>query len=337
MTKHEERPLVTVIVPTRDEEEDVAGCIDAIAAQDHGADRIQLVVVDADSTDRTVEEVRRAATCHPFAEVVVDRNPRRRTSAGLNIGLRHARGRYVARVDARSRIAPHYVRTCLAVMASDERVGVVGGAQVAQPRSGRAVDRGIARALRNRWATGLSRYRRATTSGPSDTVWMGFFRADELRALGGWAEAVALNEDYELNRRYRGQGRLVWFAAELRSGYLPRPSLRLLGRQYFFFGRVKGLWWVRGQQPVPRQVVLLSAPLVAATVAWQGWRRFGPGSVVVLPAALVALEAAGGDGPADLRSHLAGAAAIAVLSGCWWVGAVAGVAGEVAHVEHQHA
>ncbi len=236
-----EAPLVTVVVPARDEEEDIGGCIDAVAAQDHGADRIQLVVVDADSADRTVEEVRRAAANHPFADVVIDRNPKRRTSVGLNVGLTHARGEYVARVDARSRIPAHYIATCVAVMA-DERVGVVGGAQVAQPRTARAVDRGIARALRNRWATGLSRYRRATTSGPSDTVWMGFFRTDELRAIGGWSEAVALNEDYELNGRYRDRGRWVWFEAELRSGYLPRSSLRLLGRQYFFFGRVKGLW-----------------------------------------------------------------------------------------------
>jgi succinoglycan biosynthesis protein ExoA len=330
------KPLVTVIVPARDEEADIAGCIDAIGAQDHGADHIQLVVVDADSVDGTVDEVRRAAARHPFAGVVVDRNPKRRTSVGLNVGLRHARGDYVARVDARSRIPSHYISTCVAVMA-DDRVGVVGGAQVAQPRTERAVDRGIARALRNRWATGLSRYRRATMSGPSDTVWMGFFRTDELRAIGGWSEAVALNEDYELNGRYRDRGRWVWFEAGLRSGYLPRPSLRLLGRQYFFFGRVKGLWWARGDRPAPRQVALLVVPMAASAAVWHGWRRFGPGSLVVLPAALLGLEAAGGDGPADLRSHLAGAAAIAVLCGSWWVGVIAGAAGEVAHVRHEHA
>jgi hypothetical protein len=243
----------------------------------------------------------------------------------------------VARVDARSRIPSHYVATCVTVMAADERVGVVGGAQVASPRSDRVVDRGIARALRNRWATGLSRYRRATTSGPSDTVWMGFFRTEELRALGGWSEAVALNEDYELNKRYRDRGRKVWFAADLRSGYLPRASLRLLGRQYFLFGRVKGLWWARGDRPSPRQVALLAVPVAAAGAAWGGWRRFGPGSLLVLPVALLGLEGAGADEPADLRSHLASAAAIAVLSGSWWVGVLAGAAGEVAHVKHQHA
>ncbi len=84
-------------------------------------------------------------------------------------------------------------------------------------------------------------------------------------------------------------------------------------------------------------MALLAVPVAAATVTWQGWRRFGPGALLALPAALLGLEAAGGDGPADLRSHLMGAVAIVVLSGSWWVGVVAGAAGEAAHVRHQHA
>jgi hypothetical protein len=149
---------------------------------------------------------------------------------------------------------------------------------------------------------------------------------------------VALNEDYELNGRYRDRGRWVWFEAGLRSGYLPRASLRLLGRQYFFFGRVKGLWWARGDRPAARQVALLVVPLAVAGLAWQGWRRYGPASLLAVPVALVGLDVAGGDGPpADLRSHVASAAAIAVLSGSWWVGVITGAAGEMAHLKHQHA
>ncbi|MDP8986774.1 MAG: glycosyltransferase, partial [Actinomycetota bacterium] len=91
-------PLVTVLVPALDEEADIAGCIRAIGAQSHPTDRIQLVVVDAASTDATVPTVREVASELPFAEVVIAQNPARRTSAGLNIGLGHARGDYVARV-----------------------------------------------------------------------------------------------------------------------------------------------------------------------------------------------------------------------------------------------
>ena len=224
-------PRITVVIPARNEEADIAGCIDALGAQDYPLEDVQLIVVDAGSEDETRARVQEAAAPHRFREVLVLDNPARRTSVGLNLGLGRARGALLARVDARSRIPPGYLRACEALLEGHPEIGVVGGSQVAIPRSSRPVDVGIAGALRNRWATGMSRYRRASVSGPSDTVWMGFFRSDDLRALGGWAEAVALNEDYELNSRYRAAGRIVWFDASLRSGYLPRTSLGELSLQ----------------------------------------------------------------------------------------------------------
>ena len=329
---------LTVLVPARNEEADIAGCIDAIGGQDYPAADVQLIVVDAASEDGTRAEVEQAAADHGFGEVLVLDNPARRTSVGLNVGLREARGTYLARVDARSRIPSGYLKACVATMEAHPEIGVVGGAQVAKARSSRPVDVGIAGALRNRLATGMSRYRRGGTSGPSDTVWMGFFRTEELRALGGWADAVALNEDYELNARYRASGRTVWFDATLRSDYLPRTSLPGLARQYFRFGRVKGTWWARGQRPSGRQVALLAAPVAAGAALAGTVRRLGPLPALFVPLLLAGIERAGRvDCPDERRSPVMASTAIAVLSGSWWVGVVAGFAGELAHVEHEHA
>ena len=330
-------PRVTVLIPARNEEADIAGCIDTVAAQDYPLGDIQLIVVDAASDDGTVAEVRRAAAAHGFGSVLGLDNPAGRTSVGLNVGLREARGDYLARVDARSRVQPDYLRSCESTLERRPEVGVVGGAQVARSRSLRPVDLGIAAALRNRWATGLSRYRRATTSGPSDTVWMGFFRTEELRALGGWADAVALNEDYELNARYRAGGRTVWFDASLRSEYLPRASISGLARQYFRFGRVKGTWWARGRRPAARQVALFAAPVAVGVVLAAGVRRVGPVLALVAPMLLAGLERKGRvDRVGEPGSPVMATTAIAVLSGSWWVGVVAGVAGELVGVKHEH-
>jgi hypothetical protein len=48
---------VTVVVPARDEEERIGGCLAALLAQ-RGVDRLQVVVVDDGSTDRTAAVVR---------------------------------------------------------------------------------------------------------------------------------------------------------------------------------------------------------------------------------------------------------------------------------------
>lgn len=329
-------PLVTVIVPAWNEESDIGGCIEAIGHQDHPSDRIQLVVVDGASDDGTVEELRRAAAPFAFAEVVVATNPARRTSISLNAGLALAKGEYVARVDARSRIGPSYVSTCIGVLDTRSDVGVVGGAQVAQPRGGGLVEAGIARALRNPWATGLSRYRRSTSSGPSDTVWMGVFRTADLRFLGGWAEEVALNEDFDLNERFRARGLTVWFEACLRSRYLPRQTFGRLGRQYFYFGRVKGMWWARRDRPTTRQTLLLGLPLAGAAVVAAGYRAVGKPALLAVPAGLLALDLTSREGSADARTHIAAAGAIGVVSGSWWAGVVVGALGELAGVRHEH-
>lgn len=329
---------VTVIIPVRNEVADIGGCIDALGSQDLPLADVQLLVVDGASEDGTRDEVLRATARYGFGEVTILDNPARRTSVGLNVGLREASGEFVARVDARSRIEAGYLRSCAATLQRRPDVGVVGGSQLARARSPRPVDVGIAGALRNRLATGMSRYRRSSTSGPSDTVWMGFFRTEELRGLGGWSDAVALNEDYELNARYRAAGRTVWFDASLRSDYLPRTSLAALGRQYFRFGRVKGMWWARGRRPAPRQLVLLAAPFGMGAVVAGAVRRLGPLPAAAVPLLLVAVERTGrtdraGEGPSPVMAS----AAIGVLCSSWWVGVLAGFAGELAHVKHEHA
>jgi succinoglycan biosynthesis protein ExoA len=317
--------LACMIVPMLNESADIASCLDRIAAQDVGAARLELVLVDGASDDDTVAQARAAAERHGFARVVVCSNPLRRTSISCNRGLREATAPYVIRVDARSRIEPGYVAGCVRVLAEQPGVGVVGGAQVAVARASTRQARCIARALNNRLLMGFSRYRRGAASGPSDTVWMGAFRTAELRALGGWDDDTALNEDYELNERYRAAGFVVWFEASLRSGYLPRASVRLVGRQYRSFGRVKADGWVHGRRPAPRQLVLLAAPPFGLAVTVVAATVLGPLPVAVMAAvAAVALDVRGGAGRAPLVERAGALGVNAVIATAWWWGVATG-------------
>ena len=320
----QDRPVVTVIVPMLNEQADIAECIERIAAQTYGVDSIELVLIDSDSNDDTIR-VAASAAQRCGISYRIGENPLRRTSIGLNVGLDLANGRYVARVDARSRIAVNYVDTFVEQLDRRPDVGVIGGAQVACARSGRLVDRSIARALNNRWLMGLARYRRSRSSGPADTVWMGFFRAEDLRALGGWDHATALNEDYELNERFRRAGALVWFDSSVRSGYLPRNRVRLVARQYASFGRVKADGWANGRRPAPRQLVLLALPPMAAVLAIGALASFGivPVMVPVLGLA-VAFDLAGGAGPGSPLERIAGLVVNGIVGLSWWWGATAG-------------
>lgn len=332
-------PVVSIVIPVLNEERDVVGCLEAIDAQSYPRERTELLIVDGESDDRTVEVVERVLPSLGLHSTQIVSNPKRRTSTSLNVGLEHARGEFLVRLDARSRIEPHYVATVVEALISRPDVAVVGGGQVAVPRSPAAVDRGIARALGNRWATGFARYRRTTVSGPTDTVWMGAFRTDDLRRMGGWNAAVALNEDFDLNSRFRASGATVWYEGALQSEYLPRSDLLALGRQYFRFGRVKGTWWARGGRPNGRQTVALVLPVCLALATGVAGRRWGAGRVVgAMLAGAVLVEAGGARenrAPAQVRA--VSLTAIGTLALAWWSGTVIGFIGERLGVQHQHA
>jgi succinoglycan biosynthesis protein ExoA len=326
--------LVTVVIPTLNEAADIAGCIETVIAQDYPHHRIELVLADGESDDATVEVARRTVEAGPLSEFSIVRNHQRRTSAGLNLALAQAKGDIVVRLDARSRVGPTYISSCVRLLESDPTIGVVGGAQVAWPRGDRPVDRGIARALNNRLATGASRYRRSATSGRSDTVWMGVFRRRDLERLGGWNSEFGVNEDWDLNDRFRQAGLDVYVLADQRSGYLPRRGLAGLRSQYFGYGYAKGTWWVRGQRITPRQVVTVLVPPLAGVILAVAVRRYGPRATMLLPLGAVVVDEIGAqERTGNVGERLASIVAMATFTTSWWVGVLAGAAAETFGIE----
>jgi glycosyltransferase involved in cell wall biosynthesis len=322
-------PLVTVVIPVRDEEERLAGCLDALAASDLPHGEVEVLVVDGGSSDGTVEVARRGLAGQGWWRGEVLHSAAGDRSSNLNCGLAAASAAVLVRVDARSRVPAGYVRRCLDLLESRPDVAVVGGRQQAVAGSGGWLDAGVARALNNRWGMGLARYRRSGSSGEADTVYLGAYRTAELRAAGGWRTDLAVNEDFDLNRRLRRFG-VVWFEAGLAVGYVPRASLAALLTQYWAFGTGKARYWrMSGDRPQRRQALLLGAPVVAMTViAGTGLLLGGAAAAVLVGAGLVAavaVEVAGSDGPrAGLLGHLAAVAALACVAGAWLVGVAVG-------------
>jgi len=261
-------PLVSIVIPARDEAPHLRACLEAIAAQDHPHDRLEvIVVIDGATRDSSGDVARDLLRRTDYDRTLVMINVDGGRSGNLNVGLSRARGDVLCRVDARSLIPPDYVRRCTALLTTRPDLAVVGGAQVAVVARNDARGAGIARALNNRWGMGWSRYRRGAPSGPTDTVYLGVFRTADLRAADGWNEAMTLNEDFELNRRLERHG-VVWYEAGLPVAYIPRPSLRELYRQYRQFGRGKVRYWRNtGDSPRVRQLALLVGVPAGAVLA----------------------------------------------------------------------
>ncbi len=323
--------LVTVIIPARNEASAIVACLDAVAAQTYPHEMIEVVVVNGGSTDDTAEVAGRVLASGGFRRWAVLDNPAGTTPSNLNAGLAWAEGEMIVRVDARSIVPAPYVRACVEALGVPGR-SVVGGSQIAVPRSSHWRDRAIARALNHRFAMGGSRYRRVgARSGPADTVYLGAFHTDQLRQAGGWNETFTTNQDFELNRRMAAVGS-VWFEAGLPVSYLPRRTHREIAQQYHRFGRWKARYWrITNDRPRPRQLALASLPfgflvLVGVVVVAIGPVAIAAGAPLALVGCLAIDRLGGVRRPESLPVGLVAGATNVLIGASWWTGVVRGLA-----------
>ena len=228
--------------------------LDALAAQ-VGCDPFTVYIAAPEADHASMQAL---VTDRAVSAVVPVANPGGARCAGLNLAIRAADADVVVRVDARSRVHPDHVARCVARLADDANVGVVGGVQWPHALTEDAGERGTVRALRNRWLLGNAGYRRPGASGPVDTVYLGAFRRRELLDLGGYDERLDANEDFELCSRYRDAGAVVWLEENLLVDYEPRVGTAALFAQYQAFGEAKVTYWrTTGDRPNGRQLLAL--------------------------------------------------------------------------------
>ncbi|MBP7828926.1 MAG: glycosyltransferase [Kiritimatiellae bacterium] len=105
----QEGPFITVIVLTRNRARLLAQGLDCLLRQDYPADRMEIVVVDDGSTDKTAEQVRALSARDARVRYLGDGH--RGIPAARNAGIRAARGEFIAIVADDYLLAPDYVRT----------------------------------------------------------------------------------------------------------------------------------------------------------------------------------------------------------------------------------
>jgi succinoglycan biosynthesis protein ExoA len=246
-------PLVSVVVPMRNEGAHIARCIDSILAQDYPEDRLEVIVVDGDSDDDSPEVLRRYG-----GRVCVLRNPARIVPAAMNIGIRAARGAIIARADAHTVLDASYLRVGVETL---ERTGAdnVGGPM--RSVGGGAVGDAIALAMASRFGIGAY-FHFASDDREVDTVYMGMYPRQVFARIGLFDEELVRNQDDELNYRLRKAGGRIFVTPRMHSQYQNRQSYKTLARQFFQYG----VWKIRVLQKHPLQM---------------SWRQFVPPTFVL--------------------------------------------------------
>lgn len=229
--EHPVLPFVTVIVPMRNEERYIAMCLDSIIANDYPTDRLEVLVIDGMSTDRSRLIVEAYTQRYPFIRLL--NNPRQIVSAALNIGIREARGEIIIRMDAHTVYATDYIRRCVELLTTTDALNVGGPMRKVGTTY---ISQAIAIATSVPFGVGDSYFHYSNSERFVDTVYLGAWFKTTLELVGMFDETFVVNQDYELNQRLRKRGGRILLSPKIRCWYYVRPSLPALARQYFRYG-----------------------------------------------------------------------------------------------------
>jgi glycosyltransferase involved in cell wall biosynthesis len=191
---------------------------------------IEVVLALGPSTDKTNTVAEALKSRFPVKTV---QNPTGKTPAGLNLAIAEAKYDVIVRVDAHSILSPEYTAQALEVLNTTGAANV-GGLMKAEGTT--SFQKAVAWAYRSRIGLGGGTFHIGGKAGPSDSVYLGVFRADILKELKGFNEKMIRGQDWELNLRIRQSGHTVWFDPRLEVTYFPRSSLSKLSKQFFDTG-----------------------------------------------------------------------------------------------------
>jgi succinoglycan biosynthesis protein ExoA len=231
--------LVSFVMPALNEARNLAAAVASVVAQKlpRGV-RAELVIALGPSDDGTTDLARALVAQHSEFAIRLVEVRERSTPVSLNRAIAETAGEVVIRVDGHSELEPGYAAHALKVLAADPARGNVGGLMNARGQTD--FERAVAWAYTSRWGLGGGKFHVGGEAGPVDSVYLGVFRRSALDAVGGFDERMKRAQDWDLNRRLREAGWVVWFDPELRVNYTPRGSADALARQFFKTGQWRG-------------------------------------------------------------------------------------------------
>lgn len=251
-------PRVSIVLPVLNEEPYIEACLRSIMQQHYPADRMEIIVVDGMSTDRTREVVLRLQT--EDSRIQILDSPKRRAPFSMNVGIRAATGDVLVRIDGHSVVESEHVQRCVEYLlrSGADHVGGISRATGDMPAA-----RAIALALSSPFGVGSARFRYTTREAAVDTVPFGAYRMETLRKLAGFDERFLVASDSELDFRIIRSGGQVRVTPDIRTTYFCRRTFGRLARQYFNYGRYRART-VHKHRSFPTLRVLAPASLVAS-------------------------------------------------------------------------
>ncbi|MFA5047580.1 MAG: glycosyltransferase [Patescibacteria group bacterium] len=187
-----ELPLVSVVVTTQNEEKNIGNCLESIKNQTYPVEKIEIVVVDNNSSDATKK------IAAGYSDKIYNFGPER--SAQRNYGIRSAKGEFVIFADADMIFHPLLLEACVGSLKEG-----FSALHISETVLGESF-----------WSQ-VRRFERGFYDG---TVIDGarFFRQKDFLSIGGFDETMSGPEDWDLDKKLKKLAKIQLLSYNLKTG-----------------------------------------------------------------------------------------------------------------------
>lgn len=205
----EQMKTISVLIPMHNEEQVLSYVLDALLECDYDRDRMEIIPINDNSTDRTKELLEEYHKKYEFIRPLHRDCPDRGKPVGLNDAMEIAKGEIIIVFDADYRPAKDMLRQ-LAIAFEDPEIGAVMGRVIPYNTNKNLLTRLINLERSGGYQVDQqARYNLRTIPQYGGTV--GGFRKDLMKETGGFNPLV-LAEDTELTYRFYTKGWKVIYA-----------------------------------------------------------------------------------------------------------------------------
>lgn len=231
---------VSFCVIAYNEENTIKSLFEDIKNQDYPHDKMEVVLVNAMSTDATRELMEEfALETKGFIRILVVDNPGRNQASGWNVAIREAKGDVILRIDAHTMIPKEFVSKNVACLQSGEYV--TGGQRPNIADEDTAWKHTLLLAEDSLFGSSIAPYRKSHHRTYVKSVFHGAYRKEVFEKAGVFNENLGRTEDNEMHYRIRQAGYKICYDPKIISYQHTRNTWRKMIRQKYGNGYWIGL------------------------------------------------------------------------------------------------
>ena len=234
---NDNQPLVSIIIPCRNEEKYIGKCLDSILSQDYPKERLEVLVVDGMSEDKTRETIKNFQFSNPNFQLRLLDNPKKFTNFAFNMGIKESKGEIIMLMGAHAGYEKDYISKCVKYL-KEYNVDNVGGMMITLPAKNTLVAKVIAISLSSRFGAASDFRVGSNTVKEVDTVFGGCYKREVFEKIGLFNENLKRSQDMEFNLRLKKAGGKILLAPDIISYYYPKSNLK----DFFVHNFEDGVW-----------------------------------------------------------------------------------------------